>query len=743
MADLDKKFDDAEDLSKKFDAIPGGGNQAPDSGYSTLGSAAMGAAQGATLGFDDEIGGIAKALYDKGVSGKKDNFWDLYKKTRDSIREAHSEAEAAHPVASFAGNLVGGIAPMALAPEALLGAGAAEGAGFAAKAKALANTGARVGAVAGLGGSTADLTSGDPSQVGQAVKDVASGAVGGAATGAAVGSLVNAASGPIAAGAKYVGKTIGTLPFAEDISNVFNKVAGGEDLGAPGQVLETNQNTRDVADKTVATIENLRREAGSARQENLEDLTSNGAKINVGDIVDNELKRIPEMEANATPSQQEDIQRYKALLQSLVQERVEENPSFIPKNGLPEASPEDAAKSALANRTAVAQAKDRITMANLLEQAKGETDTDTRKAILQKVLKLQENIENTNYPAEVNPESTTGMDVASVNRGPNTSPLVKAVAPDEEAAFTPIQRVTNPTVVRGREEVTPVALGEILKSLQDEKDAATSGFGRGLINDLRSNLKGRLEGLGQAGTDEAGQALPMTQEQSDALDNFKKTIDDFTGNTENFKDVASSQQMLGTPSYTSDMGQQTGTADKLQAMIKSYNRPDSVARLKIDAALDRLGESFPEAAERIRTNISEASTNHKLAKALTAESFMTGGHATLGTSVKAVGLQGVRAAAKATRGLSTQGANALEGAKASSEAMINMGNKIYDYTPSQIQNLAQYALNQGNNYGATIAKTLNGMYNAPQSKQRAVLFTLMQQPDFRKMAEDYVSGQEQ
>ena len=138
---------------------------------SKLESGARGLAQGATLGFADEIAGAGEAAGDVLKSpGDYSKLIDLYKKHRDESRANFSAAQAANPKTYLAGELGGGAAAMMVPglgeAEALQGVKGA----------------ATLGAAAGLGGSQADLTQGD---VGGAVKDTALGAGMGALGGAA------------------------------------------------------------------------------------------------------------------------------------------------------------------------------------------------------------------------------------------------------------------------------------------------------------------------------------------------------------------------------------------------------------------------------------------------------------------------------------------------------------------------------------------------------------------------------
>lgn len=185
-------------------------------GPGKLESLGRGAAQGATLGFGDEIQGLAQAAGIKNLPAAlgggrntlvpwQKEFWDgktpggffsregvepsatdqrglvdLYREQRDVARHDDDAARSANPKTFLAGEIAGGTLP------AIATSGAGTGAGAAAKAPGLlralgraAVSGAKWGAVTGLGDSKADLTQGD-------VEGAAGDTLKGAGTGAAV-----------------------------------------------------------------------------------------------------------------------------------------------------------------------------------------------------------------------------------------------------------------------------------------------------------------------------------------------------------------------------------------------------------------------------------------------------------------------------------------------------------------------------------------------------------------------------
>jgi hypothetical protein len=168
-------------------------------------SLARGAAQGATMGFADELVGTAKGMWDDakslftgtdangGVKPEFDQFGNVtngdkltgkYKEYRDEYRAADDAAKEANPKTFMAGEIGGG-----LVTAAIPGAGTVKGA-------------AALGGASGLGMSEAEDLAG-------MAKDTAIGAGVGAAAGYAMPKVIDA--GKKAAG--WAGKKIGNVGF--------------------------------------------------------------------------------------------------------------------------------------------------------------------------------------------------------------------------------------------------------------------------------------------------------------------------------------------------------------------------------------------------------------------------------------------------------------------------------------------------------------------------------------------------
>ena len=204
------------------------GAAAPKVGGAT--ALGRGAAQGATLGFGDEIEGVIQAAIP--VAGDKGTFWERYAKWRDASRADNDAAEKQHGKLYLAGNVAGGIAPGLLMP---VGA-AAQKATLGAKVLAGARAGVPAGAVYGLGTSTAD-------DVGGMAADAALGGVAGGVAGAAVpvaGAVLKPVVKAVGGGLEKVAERAAVRSTNADrtaYKKVFGRPADTGEIQATGRML--------------------------------------------------------------------------------------------------------------------------------------------------------------------------------------------------------------------------------------------------------------------------------------------------------------------------------------------------------------------------------------------------------------------------------------------------------------------------------------------------------------------------
>jgi hypothetical protein len=171
-----------------------------------------GGAQGATLGFADELAGASRTFGDQGdqlqAGSSPEEIVRQYREGRNQSREGDRAAQQAHPNYYLGGQIGGGLATLAIP-----GAGVAKGLSTGARLARAAGLGAGLGAAAGLGGSEADLTRGD-----------VSGAAADTGVGATLGGLLGVGGEAIAQGLGSLGRAL--LPKVEALAaRIATKVA--------------------------------------------------------------------------------------------------------------------------------------------------------------------------------------------------------------------------------------------------------------------------------------------------------------------------------------------------------------------------------------------------------------------------------------------------------------------------------------------------------------------------------------
>lgn len=702
---LSDDFSKEEDLSKQFNAEPNQGS----SEHSTLGAVGLGAAKGATFGFDDEIAGLAGAAYKKALSeGDNADFWDIYKKIRDDVRKTHSEAEEQHPVASFGGELLGAIPTAAIgAPEAA----ALKGASWIQKARMLGKAGAVAGGLAGLGNSEADLTppTTDVNSALQAAKDTA----GGAASGAVIGGIVApVATGAIGSSIKGAGKIANSFPVVKEASQAFQRSMNGVDL--LGQQAATTAATGKVASDLASTLEQMRGLSGDARQLAAEAMSDTGAKVDTSawfEKYTNEAKALLK-DPKTDDNEAKQIEQFMKLMQKTVGYQ-EGSDAAAAESAATQKVQQQSAKKILADQTQADELESHIQ--DQLENVDPTTDEGKGTigemyGLLAKVKRLRE---GNDYNPVVADEPETGLQGAVNARGPFKRPTV-SIIPEQ----TP-SSISNPLLSPTEASGFNTELGQLYSKTENTNTPAQGQSLRTLISSLKNDVGQGIEN-----------AAPSGEAQQDAVQKFNQELNNYKGSTEDFKTVANTQDMLGQPAYAK--GDET-SVNKLTNMIQNYNKPGSNARQVLDKAIDHLSTQYPGEADKIRAVIEHVATNRDISLGLSAQSPLATN--ILHASAKAIALQVSRLGGLAAGSVLKQGSNI---ARNSSEALTNIGSKIYNASPEMLQNMADSAGQLGTNYGSVINKTLTNIIGSPIQKQKAVLFTLMQQPDFRQFVQDHI-----
>jgi hypothetical protein len=215
-------------------------NSAPSPNQtSALGATGLGAIDGLTFGFGDEIGGaLGSIIPGKGHKNvwNGDSLGDSYDANRDGIRDVNKHAMDEHPGYFIGGGLAAGLLPFGAASEAFTaGRGVLNVAKAAEQAKTLTNGerylnaarhGLGGGALYGLGSGEGDL--------GSQIDSTARGAVLGAGIGTAAEGLVGTAirAIPKIKDERFVNREIATNPYGAFDAEIVDDLAKARDATA-------------------------------------------------------------------------------------------------------------------------------------------------------------------------------------------------------------------------------------------------------------------------------------------------------------------------------------------------------------------------------------------------------------------------------------------------------------------------------------------------------------------------------
>lgn len=233
---------------------------------STANTAVAKFAQGATLGFDDELAGALSAAGRvagiEGLGGKMkdigiaeggptldaEKILNSYRSSRDQIRGMQDQMQKESPYLSTAANIAGGAASMALAPAALVApvGPAAQGASLGAKSLNMARNAIPTAAIAGLGLSDADITKGDlEGAAAQTVENTA------------LGTGIAGAIPPAIAGVKAIGQGISNVGGAlvpDIVKQGFDRGLKNIDIAGQQFYDDVTGRVKDVVERVKSPI---------------------------------------------------------------------------------------------------------------------------------------------------------------------------------------------------------------------------------------------------------------------------------------------------------------------------------------------------------------------------------------------------------------------------------------------------------------------------------------------------------
>jgi len=315
---------------------------------SALRAGIVGAGQGATFGFAEELtapfaAAVAGATGDvKALPGE--STWEQYQRMmqmyRDTARDEQVAAQEQQAGAYTTGAVIGGLASPGLgalkAAKALKGAGAGAKAALGAGVKGTmadvgirsaggAAVGAGLGGLAGAGEAEGSLEERMP----QAIETAKMGAV--------VGAGLPVAGGLATAGGKVVDE-VTKLPLINKSIEAFKRGVGGENLVTETGRRQAADIVREKAGALEDDIKRLKKDAGTRIGDEVESATEAGHVFDVTEDVTPVLEKLDNIIANGSREASDHARSVKAEIKKILKlgDEAEEGMFGVDKGDLPE-----------------------------------------------------------------------------------------------------------------------------------------------------------------------------------------------------------------------------------------------------------------------------------------------------------------------------------------------------------------------------------------------------------------------
>jgi hypothetical protein len=363
---------------------------------SLLESILRGTAQAGAYEYADEATAAAEAALGKlGIVPEKS-----YEQAKKESREAYRQAQEANPAAYLAGGVIGSVLPALLT-------GGTSAAGSAASLAAkelplLAKVGK--GAISGvLQGGIMGYGASDAENVTDAISDVGTGAALGGAIGGSlpvVGAGLMAAKEAVAPISKATKKVVGNIsgkinelveesPTLNTIKNVFEASKAGADLSKKTATAKMEINAKEGVDYLQELIKNKAVDIDDLAKE-IDNQLSKNPKFKIGKYVDELKSRIKD--SDISTAEKNDLRNILSTFEDVGQAKTKQ--SYMPAGKvLPSTEAVEAAKVTTKLATEKAKLQDQINKLKALQEAKSSEMTENlAQSLDENISKLEQKV---------------------------------------------------------------------------------------------------------------------------------------------------------------------------------------------------------------------------------------------------------------------------------------------------------------------------------------------------------------
>lgn len=735
-------------LDEGFEEIPVEENDSLDEGFEEIPldvsygeSFRRGAEQGASLGFYDELAGATEASGEavglKGLGGPISDvtttspkaldleaLLNAYRSRRDIERGATKQAEEANPKTALAGGLVGGLAlPIGMTGKAFKEASTAQ------KLLKTADTGGRLGMGFGVGSSEADLTKPSAEEFNKLASDVETNALGGALAGPILHTGVEGAklgAKALAYPIKKMSNVITEIPAVQNVIETGKlaaegvKVTGikaykriGDEASKWSQRLNEsffNQGNRLAKNQTKALEESNEviniydslknfQEGAQKLPTDMEANISDKAKIpNVISNIVNEHANLTDEQANLLGKTQTQIEKIESVINE-VNKNNQKNADDV-KTAFNSLNKQKEALLKELNKKQTEVQKHNKLVQNKIDLLKAKKEKLLQNPTTEISPIELENLDDTIIKFENQLNNDSIIDNAEINNIDDMLKQLKDPANQERHEIDPrlmetldklkfIENYIHNAKIENLKAVPPTTAKRVVKVLSDLSKQQTN-------DPLNAQLKG--EGAGLAGNI----AKDLQNQLYSKIEPYNKVNEQIKGYNTPLEEIGlkSVNQPYQSPT-------EVGSAENKILNYVSGVEKDSEGAIKSRAAVEKMVEAASAIDPRYSKVVSEKTKDISKRLALSKASIGGGG------------------ASSSVLNLAGRAQGVADFA----------GKMVYDLnnaTPQVLKDAAAKVSQMGNE-GAELARILSKAADADTRKKQAMIFSIMQNPAYRKL----------
>ena len=622
-----------------------------ESKMSGIEAGAVGAAQGLTANFADEIAGavsagtetlfgddsVDKQLREQGFKLPEESIYEKYKTYRDAARRQYEQAQKDQPGSALAGEIVGGIAP-ALATG---GSSALAQQGLKEAAKQSAKAGAKFGAITGLGRSE-DIT-----DIPETLKEVGTDTLTGAALGGAFPILSKGAQGVSSKAKDLSRRGVNVLrdefPTLDKMISAASRSTQGEKLTGSTMSEVFSKEMDDAILNLSDDLKEARNIIGDAQSKILK---KGKQSIDISNDVDQLITRLEKQSEGITSSKakgelQDLITKFKGLRQS---------PEVITQSG------EDVAFQKLTQKRN-----------NMIK------DLEAKEGII------------------LDPQNTNFSDI-KVDRDGG-----RVFFRDNTTGKTYSQRIgkdvpLSEQIIENKVSVNASKAHEIASDMYK----ASQDFETSTASNLASKLFGQFKDKVRTAMGSKSAAYDQVNKKYNLLKNAEELLKPGFSSG-NAKERQSAQQALA--NLADNLTQETNLTTK-----RAFRQFFDMLESDFPSLVKNNRDKILNIAEKIDINQAALGTAGRIA----------GDVSRLAGTLESYGIRGAIGAGKAVGSI---------------KSLINMPKQ-------QLQQISNQFVKSDNQIKQRLGNTLNEMANSSQTRRNALMFSLSQNPAFKKMLEE-------